>query len=501
MTETTVTEGTNFFLPIIILLPLLFLIINHFKSCFPSNASPLPPGPNPWPILGNIPHMGKKPHITLANFAQSYGPLMSLRLGTQFLIVGSSPEAAVEILKTHDRIFSARYVPHAVPAKSPEINQFSLGWAVVCNDAWKSLRTICRTVLFSGRAIESQACQREKKVMEMVKFLSEMEGKVVKVGEVVFATVFNVLSNVLLSRDFISLEEESVDGGMKGLVRTMMEVASAPNLADFFPIFGALDLQGLNKKTKELFLRICSMWESTIKERREGKSGDASSQKDFLDALIDNAFTNDQINHLLVELFVAGTDTSTTTIEWALAELIKNPESMKKVREELTREIKKESPKESHLPQLPYLQACVKETLRLHPPAPFLIPHRALDSCKVMNYTIPKNAQVVVNIWAIGRDPVNWEEPLKFKPERFLNSTLDFKGNDFEFLPFGAGRRICPGLPMAAKHVPLVLASLIQLFDWSLPHRNVPNELDMNEKFGVTLHKEQPLLLIPEVKK
>uniref|UniRef100_A0A5B7AP61 (S)-N-methylcoclaurine 3'-hydroxylase isozyme 2 n=1 Tax=Davidia involucrata TaxID=16924 RepID=A0A5B7AP61_DAVIN len=501
MTETISTEGTNFFLPIIILLPLLFLILKHLKSSFPSNASPYPPGPNPWPILGNIPHMGKKPHITLANFAQSYGPLMSLRLGTQFLIVGSSPEAAVEILKTHDRIFSARYVPHAVPAKSPEINQFSLGWAVECDDAWKTLRTICRTELFSGRAIESQACLRERKVMEMVKFLSETEGKVVKVGEVVFGTVFNMLSNVFMSKDFISLEEESVDGGMQGIVRSYIEAISAPNLADFYPIFAGLDLQGLNKKSKELFERICSMWEPIIEERREQKRGDdASSQKDFLDALIDNAFTNDQINHLFLELFSAGSDTSTSTTEWAMAELIKNPESMEKINEELTREIKQESPKESHLPQLPYLQACVKETLRLHPPAPFLLPHRALDSCKVMNYTIPKNAQVVVNIWAIGRDPVNWEEPLKFKPERFLNSTLDFKGNDFEFLPFGAGRRICPGLPMAAKQVSLALASLIHHFDWSLPHGNDLNELDMTEEFSVTLHKQQRLLLIPQVK-
>ncbi|KAA8521980.1 hypothetical protein F0562_012706 [Nyssa sinensis] len=500
MAESTFTEGTYFFFPIL-LFPLLFLILKQFKSSFLSNTSPLPPGPNPWPILGNILHMGKRPHITLAKFAQSYGPLMSLRLGNQLSIVGSSPAAAVEILKTCDRILSALYVPHAVPAKSPELNHLSLGWAVECNDAWKYLRTICRNELFSARAIESQACLREEKVMEKVKFLSEMEGKVVNIGEVIFATLFNMLSNVLISKDFISLEKGSVDGGIEGLVRTYIEVLSAPNLADFYPIFATLDLQGLNKRAKELFGRICSIWEPIIEERRGLKRGDSSGQKDFLDALINNAFTNDQINHLLLELFTAGTDTSTSTIEWAMAELIKNSESMEKVREELTREIKQESPKESHLPQLPYLQACVKETLRLHPPAPFLLPHCSLDSCKVMNYTIPKTAQVLVNVWAIGRDPVIWEEPLKFKPERFLNSTLDFKGNDFEFIPFSAGRRICPGLPMATKQVPLALASLIHHFEWTLPHGNDPNELDMNEKFGVTLHKEQPLLLIPKVKK
>ncbi|PSS09788.1 (S)-N-methylcoclaurine 3'-hydroxylase, partial [Actinidia chinensis var. chinensis] len=201
------------------------------------------------------------------------------------------------------------------------------------------------------------------------------------------------------------------------------------------------------------------------------------------------------------ELFTAATDTSTTTIECAMAELIKKPESMNKIHQELVREIKQDMPKESHLPHLPYLQACVKETLRLHTPVPFLIPHRALSSCKVMNYTIPKDAQVIVNVLAISRDPTIWDDSLEFKPERFLNSTLDYKGSDFEFLPFGAGRRICPGLPMVAKQVPLVLASLIHFFDWSLPNESDPNGLDTSEKFSVTLKKEQPLLLIPKVRK
>ncbi|KAI7989338.1 Corytuberine synthase [Camellia lanceoleosa] len=289
-----VMAETYVILPILLLLPLLLLfLLKHF------NSSPqLPPGPNPWPILGNLLHMGKKPHITLSNFAQSYGPLISLKLGTQVLIVGSSPAVAMEILKTHDRILSARLVPHVSPVKSPELNHLSLGWAVECNDNWKFLRTICRTELFSGKAIESQACLRERKVMEMVEFLSRMEGKVVKIGEVVFATVFNMLSNVLMSRDFTRLGEESEEGKMKGLLRTIFEVVSTPNLADFYPIFGALDLQGLNKKSKELFMRICALWEPIIEERRERKTSKISRQEDFLDALLDNAFTNDQINHL-----------------------------------------------------------------------------------------------------------------------------------------------------------------------------------------------------------
>lgn len=184
-----------------------------------------------------------------------------------------------------------------------------------------------------------------------------------------------------------------------------------------------------------------------------------------------------------------------------MAELVKNPESMNRLREELDTVIGPHAPKENQLPQLVYLQACVKETLRLHPPAPLLLPRRAPEPCTVMNHFIPKNAQVLINVWAIGRDPGVWENPLQFKPERFLNSALDFKGNHFEFTPFGGGRRICPGLPLAAKQVPLILATLISLFDWSAPKGTSFEEIDMKEKWGITMEKAQPLLLIPKVRK
>ena len=201
------------------------------------------------------------------------------------------------------------------------------------------------------------------------------------------------------------------------------------------------------------------------------------------------------------EPLVAGTDSSSVTVEWAMAELIRSPESLKKIREELTTEINQNMLKDSDLRKLPYLQACLKETLRLHPPGPSLLPHRAVESCKVMNYTIPKDAQVLVNAWAIGRDPMSWEDPLVFKPERFLNSTVDFQGNNFEFIPFSSRRRICPGLPMAVKLIPLVLASWIHFFDWSLPNGGDPKDKDMSEKYSANIRKEQPLLLIPKGRK
>ncbi|KAK2985108.1 hypothetical protein RJ640_022986 [Escallonia rubra] len=447
----------------LLLLPLFLLISKHFTNPSPKN---LPPGPRPWPIIGNILDVGRKPHISITHFANLHGPLISLKLGSQLLVVGSSPAAATEILKTHDRQLSAR------------------------------------TELFSVKAIELQAGLRERKVGEMVDFVGskEKEGKSVKIGEVVFATVFNILGNICFSKDFIELKDEGVAGGLKGVIWKMMELGTTPNVADFCPVFDRLDVQGLRKKAMEYQEEVYRVWEVIIKERKESEGVDASRQHDFLDVMLSCQFSDTQINLLVLELFMAGTDTTTSTIEWAMAELVKNKEAMEKLRKELGKEIGADSINESHMSQLPYLHACVKETLRLHPPAPFLLPHRALDTCEVMNYTIPQNSQVIVNVWAIGRDPTIWEDPLSFKPERFLDSKLDFRGQDFELLPFGAGRRMCPGLPLGIKQVHLILASLVHRFEWLLPNNEDPSRLDMNEKFGITLQKEQPLLLIPKQK-
>ncbi|KAL0393943.1 UNVERIFIED_CONTAM: putative (S)-N-methylcoclaurine 3'-hydroxylase isozyme 2 [Sesamum latifolium] len=201
---------------------------------------------------------------------------------------------------------------------------------------------------------------------------------------------------------------------------------------------------------------------------------------------------------MLLEILPAGAGTLIATIEWAMAELIKNKEAMFKLQEELQTHkiIDSNSIREFNISQLPYLNACVKETLRLHPPIAFL-PHSAQSTCEVMNYTVPENSLVFVNLWAIGHDPTVWEDPFSFRPERFLNSNLDYKGQDFEFLPFGAGRRMCPGLPFASKKVHLIVAALVGCFDWSLPDNRDASDLDMNEKYAVPLQKEKPLLLIP----
>ena len=169
------------------------------------------------------------------------------------------------------------------------------------------------------------------------------------------------------------------------------------------------------------------------------------------------------------EMFTAGTDTTTSTLEWAMAELLRNPKTLSKAKAELEKTIGEgKVVEESHVPQLPYLQAIIKETFRLHPAIPLLLPRKAGADVEMGGFRIPKGAQVLINAWAIGRDPSIWEDPDTFAPERFLGSEVDAGGRNFVLIPFGGGRRICPGLPLALRMLYLMLGTLINSFDWKL---------------------------------
>lgn len=197
-------------------------------------------------------------------------------------------------------------------------------------------------------------------------------------------------------------------------------------------------------------------------------------------------------------MFYAGSDTSSVTVEWVMAELLRHPEVMARVRAEILEVIGSEKDvEESDIGKLKYLQAVVKETLRMHPPAPFLLPRMAESDVELGTYTVPKGAHILVNVWAIGRDNKVWPEAHMFKPERFLDNEIDFRGRDFEFTPFGAGRRVCPGISLGYRMVHLMLASLLQRFEWRLPDGMKPETLDMSEAFGILLCMASHLQVIP----
>ncbi|CAN0902702.1 (S)-N-methylcoclaurine 3'-hydroxylase isozyme 1 (Fragment) [Linum grandiflorum] len=481
---------------LLLLLPLIIVVIFRTRPL----SRPLPPGPKPWPIIGNLLHLTKNPHIYLQSLSKLHGPLITLRLGSQLLIVASSPAAAAEILKTNDRLLSARFVQNAL--RTDDLDRKALIWASNCRDGtnWKTLRTVFKTRLFSSKAIESQSAVREKKAAEMVDYVGSRVGEEIDVGKVIYATVLNSLFNLIFSRDCVVVGFEETDEA-KSLMRKVMDTVAAPNVADFFPIFEKLDPQGLRRAYLSCVKALSCIWKPYVNERRERKrAAAADGAEDFLDVFLEIGLDDEQIDWLAHELTVAGTDTTSVTTEWAMAELIRNGGALNKLRDELKTEFSNGKPlKESNICQLPYLIAIVKETLRLHPPAPLLLPHQAPQTLQVMNYTIPEGARVAVNAWAIARDCSIWgEDAESFKPERFMGSEVDFRGQDFELLPFSAGRRMCPGMPSAARQIPLLLANLVWNFDWDLPEgEDSAAEIDMKASYGLSSQKERPLVLVP----
>ncbi|XP_010525236.2 PREDICTED: cytochrome P450 76C4-like [Tarenaya hassleriana] len=369
--------------------------------------------------------------------------------------------------------------------------------------SWRQLRKITVTQLFLPKRLEETKSLRMKKVKELMSFVSESceRGEAVDIARASFVTSLNIVLNALFSIDFASHDsKESHD--YHDIVTCYAQVSGKPNIANFFPFLGFLDLQGTRKEIKAVIDRLFRVFQGIIDDRSRERLSQTKpkdvSTIDLLDYLLDQGTNVKVMKHLFLDLFAAGTDTNSVTVEWAMAELLPKPKKMVKVQEEIRQVIgENRVVQESDVTSLPYLQAVVKETMRLHPPAPFLLPHKAESDVKIFDFFVPKNAQVLVNVWAIGRDPNVWDNLMEFEPERFLGREIDVKGTDFELTPFGAGRRICPGMPLALKTVPLLLASLLHSFDWKLQNGVVPEDLDMDEAFGSILHKANPLCAVP----
>ncbi|CAN0908302.1 Cytochrome P450 71D10 [Linum grandiflorum] len=202
------------------------------------------------------------------------------------------------------------------------------------------------------------------------------------------------------------------------------------------------------------------------------------------------------------DVFTGGSDTTSSVIEWAMSEMLKNPRILNKAQEEVRQHPhlfngRKNIVEEASIGELKYLKLVIKEALRLHPPVPLLVPRENVERCEIDGYAIPAKTKVIINAWAIGRDPKYWDQPNVFYPERFIDSNVDYKGLSFELVPFGAGRRMCPGITFGMANVELVLANLLYHFDWKLPDGRKLEELDMGEAFGVTVHRKSNLCLIP----
>lgn len=287
-------------LTFISLLTILMMLIFSYIRRRTTRSAEIPPGPYPWPVIGNFHQMGKNPHIKLASMARTHGPIMSIRLGARLVVVGSSVEAATHILKTNDCVLSARHLSYTHPASSPNLNRYAVGFARECNEQWKYMRSICRAGLFSNKAIQFQAKIREKNVASMVNYLHAMEGQVVNVSQVILDVVLNTMSNILFSGDVFVFGPGVKGARFKELTRKYLNLLATPNLADLFPIMSGLDIQGLKKNVREINEKIFTMWQEILQERREQRSKGIQTQVDFLDSLLEIGFSDNHINHLLL---------------------------------------------------------------------------------------------------------------------------------------------------------------------------------------------------------
>ncbi|XP_060197214.1 premnaspirodiene oxygenase-like [Lycium barbarum] len=282
------------------------------------------------------------------------------------------------------------------------------------------------------------------------------------------------------------------------------------DVADIFPSLKFLHvLSGMKGKMMELHHKVDTIAKNVINEHKKnlatGKTNGELGREDLIDVLLrlmkdgglQFPITNDNIKAIIYDMFAAGTETTSTTMDWAMAEMIKNPGIIAKAQAEVREAFRgKEIFDENDVEELKYLKLVIKETLRLHPPLPLKLPRECREEVDISGYTIPLKTKVIVNIWAIGRDPKYWDEAESFKPERFEQSSVDFAGNNFEFLPFGSGRRICPGISFGLANVYLPLAQMLYHFDWKLPTGINPSDVDMTESDGASCTRKSNLYLI-----
>lgn len=481
---------------------ILLLIIPYAKRFLFHKRVRMPPGPRAWPIIGHIHQLdANRPlHQTLYDLARRYGHIILLRLGSCNVLVVTSSELARECLTTHDMNFASR--PRFSGTEHLGYDCTVLGLNPY-DRRCRNLRRICTSQLLSTSRVESSQNIRREEVSKLVSALFEIGIKdeassIVDVRSMMIDLIFAIIvRSMLLDKSYMSSGAEDMEE-LKGMIHTHFQLLGAFNVGDYIPFLRWLDLQGCERAMKKYSRRRDEILQRVIDKYRlcmEEETGE--TLMDALVHLADKAqdFCGDDtiVKGTFMSMLLGAVDTTSNTIEWAISSLLQRPEVLKRAQEELDAVVGRERVlEESDLPNLKYLEAIVKETLRLYPAGPLLLPHMAKCACTVGGFHVPANTRLFVNVWAIHRDPAVWERPLEFEPERFMNcSSPDVTGHDFTYMPFGYGRRNCPGMWFAMRMLKFTVGKLLHSFDWSIP--NGDEGVDMSEARAVTLSKESPL--------
>ncbi|KAK1321663.1 Cytochrome P450 71A9 [Acorus calamus] len=481
-------------------LPILFLLTH--KGPFTTKNQNLPPSPPKLPFIGNLHQIGPLPHQSLHALSKKYGPIMLLHLGHFPTLIISSPKLAQEVMKTHDPIFANRpnlWITNRLFYGRKDIAFTPYG------DYWRRMRKICVVHLLSSKRVQSFSAVREEETKLMVEEIARKASfGPVNMSEMLNSVENDIICRVALGRKY-STEEGQSSGKLCKLVEDLSVLVGAIHIGDYFPYLAWLNkVTRMDERVNKCFNDWDGFLDEVINDHVMDNGAKADDYKpDLVDVMLSLqmdqdtgvSLTMESIKAFIMDLFAAGTDTSYILLEWAMAELVKNPKTMKKVQHEI-RGVMKAKPmvEEDDTHKMDYMKAVLKEALRLHPPGPLLVPRESTHDVSIEGYPIPAKTRVLINGWAIGRDSEYWEAAEEFQPERFVGSNVDFRGNDFQFIPFGAGRRICPGMLFATTNVELILANMLHRFDWGLP--DGLEELDMEEAPGFSMRKKSNLVLV-----
>ncbi|XBI87946.1 hypothetical protein VPH35_025958 [Triticum aestivum] len=494
---------------LLLVCPLLLLLVVRSLAT-PSTAvatarareellSRLPSPSSRLPVVGHLHLVGPLPHVSLRDLAAKHGRdgLMLLRLGAVPTLIVTSPSAAQAVLRTHDHVFASR-------AYSPVTDILFYGSTDVAfcpyGEHWRQVKKIATTHLLTNKKVRSYRHARENEVRLVVAKIREAAttGAAVDLSDLLNAFTNDIVCHAVAGKSF---RKQGHNKLFRELVEANSSLIGGFNLEDYFPVLVKLDF--IKRMVCAKAQKVNKMWDELLNAHRCG------DDSDFIDVLLsiqqEYNLTRDHIKAQLEIMFEAGTDTSFIVLEYAMVRLMQKPHLMNKLKNEVRSTISKgkDMIAEDDLSSLAYLKAVIKETLRLHMPAPLLVPHLSMADCKINGYTIPSGTRAIVNSWALARDPSSWESAEEFMPERFMEggsaATMDYKGIDFPYLPFGTGRRICPGINFAIVTIEIMLANLMYHFDWKLPSESMEAGISMTESFGVTVHRKEKLLLVPVV--
>ncbi|CAO2042865.1 unnamed protein product [Urochloa humidicola] len=475
----------------------------------------LPPSPPSLPILGHLHLIGSAPHVSLRNLARKHGmDLMLLRLGAMPVLVASSPRLAEAVVRTHDHVFASR--PQSVVAEVVLYGPSEVGFAPY-GEYWRQAKKLVTTHLLSVKKVQSFRHAREEEVGRVMARIGEAAaaGVAVDVGD-----LFSSFTNDLACRAVMgeSFRSEGRNKLFRELVADTSPLLGGFNIEEFFPFlarFGVLSKvvraksERLRRRWDELLEPLIDDHEKQYDATATATARDPKGYDDFIHVLLsvreEYGLTREQMKALLLDVFFAGIETSAAVLEYTIAELMRRPHLMKKLQAEVRSCVPKEEEAvtEPDLAGMDYLKAVIKESLRLHNVTPLVAPRVSMSSCNIDGYTIPAGVRVLINAWAIGRDPRFWEEdPEEFVPERFIGdgsaAHVNFRGNDFQLLPFGSGRRMCAGMNFAMAIVELMLANFVYCFDWELPPGKERQDIDMTGVFGLVVSRKEKLLLVPK---